>query len=55
MSTYVIGFVSDNDETYKKHAKVLLACLEAGIKKLQMKRQNILEKNILMNIYWKTS
>lgn len=34
MSTHVIGFVSDNDATYRKHSKVLIACCEAGIKEL---------------------
>lgn len=34
MSTHVIGLRSDNDPTYKKHAKVLEACNEAGIEKL---------------------
>lgn len=31
MSTHVIGFVSPEDETYKKHAKVLLVCSEAKV------------------------
>ena len=34
MSTYVKGYVSENDATYKKHAKVLIACAEAGIKEM---------------------
>lgn len=34
MSTYVTGFVSPENENYKKHSKVLLACLEAGISEL---------------------
>jgi len=34
MSTYVKGFVSPENETYKKHCKVLDACIEAGISKL---------------------
>lgn len=34
MSTKVIGFISAENETYKKHAKVLVACLEAGIEEL---------------------
>jgi hypothetical protein len=34
MSTYVKGLTSKNNEEYKKHAKVLTACLEAGIEKL---------------------
>lgn len=34
MSTRVIGLVSENDPTYKKHAKVLIACIEAGVKEL---------------------
>ena len=34
MSTRVVGFISPNNETYKKHAKVLEACIEAGIEKL---------------------
>lgn len=34
MSTKIIGFVSDTDETYKKQRKVLLACIEAGLNKL---------------------
>lgn len=34
MSTHVIGFIPDDDKTYKMHAKVLLACLEASINEL---------------------
>jgi hypothetical protein len=34
MSTYVKGFVSPENENYKKHAKVLNACIEAGISEL---------------------
>lgn len=34
MSTYITGFVSPENETYKKHSKVLLACLDADIEKL---------------------
>ena len=34
MSTHIIGFISDDNETYKKHAKVLQACYEAKIEKL---------------------
>jgi hypothetical protein len=34
MSTYVTGFVSPNNETYKKHCKVLRACIDAGIYEL---------------------
>lgn len=34
MSTHVVAFVSPEDETYKKHTKVMIACLEAGIKEL---------------------
>lgn len=34
MSTNVQAFISDKDETYKKHKKVLLACVEAEIKEL---------------------
>lgn len=34
MSTHVTGFVSPENEDYKKHSKVLIACIEAGIKKL---------------------
>jgi len=34
MSTSVNGFVSDENETYKKHAKVLIACNEAGIEEM---------------------
>ena len=34
MSTYVKGFISDNDKTYQKHAKVLIACLNADIAEL---------------------
>lgn len=34
MSTRVIGFISSENETYKKHEKVLVACIDAGIKKL---------------------
>jgi len=34
MSTNIIGFVSPDDENYKKHSKVLTACIEAGISEL---------------------
>ena len=34
MSTRITGFVSKEDETYKKHSKVLLACIEAGVSEL---------------------
>ena len=34
MSTDVTGFVSPNNETYKKHCKVLRACIDAGISEL---------------------
>ncbi len=34
MSTHVTGFISPDNATYKKHAKVLEACIEAGIKEL---------------------
>jgi hypothetical protein len=34
MSTKVIGFVSENDDMYKKHSKVLMACIEAGVSNL---------------------
>ncbi len=34
MSTNVIGFVSPDNENYKKHSKVLIACIEAEISEL---------------------
>lgn len=34
MSTRVIGYVFEDDVTYQKHKKVLIACNEAGIKEL---------------------
>ena len=34
MSTNVIAFVSPENEDYKKHSKVLLACIEANIEEL---------------------
>jgi hypothetical protein len=34
MSTHIKGFVSPENELYKNHSKVLLACLGAGIKEL---------------------
>lgn len=34
MSTHVTGFISPENENYKKHSKVLIACIEAGISKL---------------------
>ncbi len=34
MSTSIIGFMSDESEQYKKHSKVLIACIEANIEKL---------------------
>jgi hypothetical protein len=33
-SLNIIGFISTDDETYKKHCAVLRACLNAGIVKL---------------------
>ena len=34
MSTNVVGFVSTENITYQKHAKVLEACIEAGVREL---------------------
>ena len=34
MSTSVIGFVSPENDKYQKHAKVLNACIEAGVSEL---------------------
>lgn len=34
MSTSVIAFVSEENETFKKQVKVLKACIEAGIEEL---------------------
>lgn len=34
MSTNITGFVSPENENYKKHCKVLTACIEAGIEEL---------------------
>jgi hypothetical protein len=34
MSTYVKGYISPDNETYLKHAKVLIACIEADISEL---------------------
>ena len=34
MSTHVVGFVSSDDPTYKKHLKVLMACIEADVNNL---------------------
>lgn len=34
MSTNVMGFVSPENEMYKKQCKVLMACIDAGIKEL---------------------
>jgi len=34
ISTSVVGFISADNETYKKHLKVLNACIEAKIKEL---------------------
>jgi hypothetical protein len=34
MSTNIKGFVSPDDPTYKKHVKVLIACMEADIDEL---------------------
>jgi hypothetical protein len=31
MDTSVKAYISDQDETYQKHKKVLLACLEANV------------------------
>jgi len=34
MSTHITGYVSDKDEKYQKHAKVLEACADANIENL---------------------
>lgn len=34
MSTYLQAFIPDTDATYQLNKKVLLACLDAGIKEL---------------------
>jgi hypothetical protein len=34
MSTHIIGLVSKDNDLYQKHAKVLIACIEAGVQKL---------------------
>lgn len=34
MSTRITGFVSPEDKNYKKHSKVLIACIDAGISEL---------------------
>jgi len=34
ISTTVCGLISSDDDLYKKHSKVLLACIEAEIKEL---------------------
>ena len=34
MSTYVKGLISPEHKTYKKHASVLRACIDANIEKL---------------------
>jgi hypothetical protein len=34
MTIGITGFVSPENETYKKHSKVLLACLDADIEEL---------------------
>lgn len=34
MSTHLTGFISDDNDLYKKHSAVLKACLAAGIKEL---------------------
>jgi len=34
MSSRVIGFVSEDNENYKKHSRVLLACIDADIEEL---------------------
>lgn len=34
MSTSIKGFVSPYNEKYKKHSKVLIACIEANIEEL---------------------
>tara|TARA_R110000772_G_scaffold20466_2_gene56692 strand:- start:17259 stop:17546 length:288 start_codon:yes stop_codon:yes gene_type:complete len=34
MSTSIRGFVSPDNETYKKHSKVLRACIDADIEEL---------------------
>lgn len=31
MSTHIIAFIPDTDETYQKHKKVLIACREAEV------------------------
>lgn len=34
MSTHVYAFISSDNETYEKHAKVLRACIDAGVSEL---------------------
>ena len=34
MSTHIIGLRTTNDKTYQKHAKVLRACIDAGVSEL---------------------
>jgi hypothetical protein len=34
VTTSVRGFVSPENDKYKKHAKVLIACIEAGVSEL---------------------
>lgn len=34
MSTYVKGFISSDNDDYKKHSKVLMACIDAGVSEL---------------------
>ena len=34
MSTRITGFVSPENDNYKKHSRVLIACIDAGIKEL---------------------
>lgn len=34
LDTFIVGFISDETDIYKKHAAVLIACIAAGIKEL---------------------
>ena len=34
MSTHIVGYISEDNEIYQQHKQVLLACINAKIKKL---------------------
>lgn len=34
MSTYIVGYISEDNKIYQQHKQILLACINVKIKKL---------------------